>query len=129
MAPKKIKLVLNSERYLAGRIHRIIPLVKVRNTIGPAWGVLLAPGWGLLTDLGAAYSSPSTPNTWTTDPQRAAQGYHPALIIPLHENELGPVIAHREAYILNYQRWNVPYPVMMMTWGESYHYLPEEHRR
>lgn len=69
------------------------------------------------------------PNTWTTHPKRAAQGYHPALIIPLHENELGHVIAHREAYILNYQRWNVPYPVMMMAWGESYHYLPEEFRR
>src|SRR5690625_4519264 len=41
MAPKKIKLVLNSERYLAGRIHRIIPLVKVGNTIDPAWGILV----------------------------------------------------------------------------------------
>lgn len=56
MAPKKIKLVLNSERYLAGRIHRIIPLVKVGNTIDPAWGILLAPGWGILMDLGGEYS-------------------------------------------------------------------------
>jgi L-ascorbate metabolism protein UlaG (beta-lactamase superfamily) len=62
------------------------------------------------------------PNTWTTDPQRAATGYNPALIIPAHENELGHVIAHREAYILNYRRWNVPYPVVMMAWGESFHY-------
>ena len=69
------------------------------------------------------------PNTWTTDPQRAALGYDPMLIIPGHENELGHVISHREAYILNYKRWNVPYPVMIMGWGESYHYLPENHRR
>jgi L-ascorbate metabolism protein UlaG (beta-lactamase superfamily) len=64
------------------------------------------------------------PNTWTTDPQRAAAGYNPALILPAHENELGHVIAHREAYILNYRRWNVPYPVLMMAWGESFHYIP-----
>lgn len=67
------------------------------------------------------------PNTWTTDPKRAADGYKPSLIIPSHENELGHVISHREAYILNYQRWNVPYPVMMMTWGETYHYLPQKY--
>src|SRR5690625_2095440 len=69
------------------------------------------------------------PNTWTTPPKRAAQGYHPALIIPLHEHELGHVIAHREAYILNYQRCNVVDPVMRMACGESFHYLPEEFRR
>lgn len=65
------------------------------------------------------------PNTWTTDPRRAARGYNPMLIIPSHENELAHVIAHREAYILNYQCWNVSYPKLMMAWGESYHYLSE----
>lgn len=69
------------------------------------------------------------PNTWTTDPERAAAGYNPALIIPAHENELGHVIAHREAYILNYRRWNVPYPVMIMAWGESYHYIQVRYSR
>jgi len=56
MAPKKIKLVLNSEWYLAGLIHSVSPLVKVGNTNGPAWGILLAPGWGILMDLGGEYS-------------------------------------------------------------------------
>lgn len=69
------------------------------------------------------------PNTWTTDPVRAASGYNASLILPAHENELGHVIAHREAYILNYRRWNVPYPVLMMAWGEKYHYIPDKYRR
>jgi L-ascorbate metabolism protein UlaG (beta-lactamase superfamily) len=64
------------------------------------------------------------PNCWTTDPPRASRGYDPRLIIPGHENELGHSIDHREAYALNYSRWDVPYPKIMMTWGESYHYKP-----
>jgi L-ascorbate metabolism protein UlaG (beta-lactamase superfamily) len=64
------------------------------------------------------------PNCWTTDPPRASRGYNPALIIPAHENELGHSIDHREAYMLDYSRWNVPYPKIIMTWGESYHYIP-----
>ena len=39
-------------------------------------------------------------------------------------NELGHSIDHREAYALNYSRWDVPYPKGTMTWGESYHYIP-----
>lgn len=69
------------------------------------------------------------PNTWTSDPQRSARGYNPKLIIPGHENELGHVIAHREAYILNHRRWNMPYHQLMMAWGESYHYLQKNHNR
>ena len=64
------------------------------------------------------------PNCWTTDPKRSAEGYNPKLIIPAHENELGHSIDHREAYALNYSRWNVPYPTLFMTWGESFHYKP-----
>jgi L-ascorbate metabolism protein UlaG (beta-lactamase superfamily) len=64
------------------------------------------------------------PNCWTTDPVRTSKGYNPKLIIPAHENELGHTIDHREAYALNYSRWNVPYPKLVMTWGESYHYEP-----
>ena len=62
------------------------------------------------------------PNCWTTDPLQASQGFNPQLIIPTHENELGHTIDHREAYALNYSRWNVPYDKVIMTWGESYHY-------
>ena len=64
------------------------------------------------------------PNCWTPDPERASKGYDPKLIIPTHNNELGHSIDHREAYALNYSRWNVPYPKVIMTWGESYHYKP-----
>lgn len=64
------------------------------------------------------------PNCWTTDPVRTSKGYNPKLIIPAHENELGHTIDHREAYALNYSRWNIPYPKLIMTWGEAYHYEP-----
>jgi len=56
MAPKKIKLMLNSEWYLAGQIYQISALKKVGNTNDPDWGILLAPGWGILMDLGGEYS-------------------------------------------------------------------------
>jgi hypothetical protein len=48
MAPKKIKGMLNSERYFAGQITRYLHSKK--------WGILLAPGWGILMDLGGEYS-------------------------------------------------------------------------
>jgi len=62
------------------------------------------------------------PNCWTTDPLRSAKGYAPNLIIPAHENELGHTIDHREAYALDYSRWDVPFNKIIMTWGESFHY-------
>ena len=62
------------------------------------------------------------PNCWTSDPLRTAKGYNPKLIIPAHENELGHTIDHREAYALDYSRWNVPFDKIIMTWGESFHY-------
>jgi L-ascorbate metabolism protein UlaG (beta-lactamase superfamily) len=65
------------------------------------------------------------PNCWTTDPSRSARGYNPELIIPSHENELGHIIDHREAYGLDYSRWQVAYPKLIMTWGESFYYLPK----
>lgn len=64
------------------------------------------------------------PNCWTPDPLRTAKGYNPKLIITAHENELGHTIDHREAYALNYSRWNIPFNKVFMTWGESYHYKP-----
>lgn len=48
MAPKKIKLALNSEWYLAGLIYSVWPLIKVGNTNDPDWGILM--------DLGGEYS-------------------------------------------------------------------------
>ena len=64
------------------------------------------------------------PNCWTTNPLRTAEGYNPGLIIPTHENELGHTIDHREAYALNYSRWEVPHNKIIMAWGESYNYQP-----
>lgn len=77
------------------------------------------------------------PNCWTTDIVRVAKGFQPALIITGHENEMGHTIDHREPYWLSYQRREgsdrfggsskVGYdtPLILMTWGESYHYLRE----
>lgn len=76
------------------------------------------------------------PNCWTTDIVRVALGFNPGLIITGHENEMGHTIDHREPYWLSYQRQegsdrfggtkNVGYstPLILMTWGESYHFLP-----
>lgn len=66
------------------------------------------------------------PNCWGRNPPRQAKGFNPELIIPGHENELGHSIDHREAYALDYSRWQVPYPKVIMTWGESYHYIPKK---
>lgn len=77
------------------------------------------------------------PNCWTTDIVRVASGFNPALIITGHENEMGHTIDHREPYWLTYQRRKgsdrfggsseVGYdtPLILMTWGESYHYKRE----
>jgi len=74
------------------------------------------------------------PNCWTTDIVRVAKGFNPALIITGHENEMGHTIDHREPYWLTYQRKlgserfggnrDVGYdnPLILMTWGESYHF-------
>jgi hypothetical protein len=76
------------------------------------------------------------PNCWTTDIARAVRGFDPELVITGHENEMGHTIDHREPYWLTYQRQTgsdrsggsrlVGYdkPLLVMTWGESYHYLP-----
>ena len=79
------------------------------------------------------------PNCWTTDIVRVAKGFNPAIIITGHENEMGHTIDHREPYWLTYQRRegsdrfggsrDVGYdtPLILMTWGESYHYKKIEH--
>jgi len=77
------------------------------------------------------------PNCWTRDIVRVAKGFNPTLIITGHENEMGHTINQREPYWLTYQRRNgsdrfggsrdVGYdtPLILMTWGESYHYKRE----
>ena len=77
------------------------------------------------------------PNCWTTDIVRVTKGFNPALVITGHENEMGHTIDHREPYWLTYQRQEgsdrfggsseVGYdtPLILMTWGESYHYKRE----
>ena len=76
------------------------------------------------------------PNCWTTDIVRAVDGFDPAVVITGHENEMGHTIDHREPYWLTYERRSgsarfggdpdVGYqaPLVLMTWGESYHYEP-----
>ncbi len=65
------------------------------------------------------------PNCWTTDMPRLAEGLDPVLVIPGHENELGHTIDHREPYWLTYYRFpSDKYPLLLMTWGESYRYRP-----
>ena len=77
------------------------------------------------------------PNCWTTDIVRVAKGFDPAIIITGHENEMGHTIDHREPYWLTYQRrkgsnrfgGNIDvgysHPLILMTWGESFHYKRE----
>lgn len=65
-------------------------------------------------------------NIWAPDLQRVAQGFNPDLVIPGHENELGHGNDKRKPYWLDYDRLSgVTYPSVVMTWGESYFYLPE----
>jgi len=76
------------------------------------------------------------PNCWTTDIVRMILGFNPVVVITGHENEMGHTIDHREPYWLTYQRKvgsdrfggsrTVGYsrPLVLMTWGESFHYLP-----
>ena len=63
------------------------------------------------------------PNAWSRDVGRLVRGVHPQLVITSHENEMSHTVDHREDYTQTYTRfWDVPYPLAVMTWGESYHY-------
>jgi len=74
------------------------------------------------------------PNCWTTDIVRVAKGFKPVVIMTGHENEMGHTIDHREPYWLTYQRREgsdrfggsldegYDTPLIVMTWGESYHF-------
>jgi len=66
------------------------------------------------------------PNCWSTDIVRLTEGFRPKVIIPGHENEMGHTIDHREPFWLTYNRLKgAPYPLLVMAWGEKYHYHPQ----
>jgi hypothetical protein len=63
------------------------------------------------------------PNGWANDLHRIVRGVNPELVIPGHENEMGHVVSHREAYSQDYERmFGLHYPFVVMTWGESFLY-------
>lgn len=72
------------------------------------------------------------PNAWTTDICRIVRGFNPALVVPGHEIELGHTVWDRlpfwgdDKYLeLNYADLKrSKYPVVVLVWGESYHYNP-----
>lgn len=71
-------------------------------------------------------------NCWTDDIYRFARGFNPKLVIPGHEDELGHQLWDRVPYWgdAEYLKLTYPqllasrYPVLAMTWGESYRYTP-----
>lgn len=67
------------------------------------------------------------PASWIWDMARVARGIDPEIIIPGHENELGHIdLVHRIPYWMTYDQLSgSPCPIVPMTWGESYHYIPK----
>jgi L-ascorbate metabolism protein UlaG (beta-lactamase superfamily) len=71
-------------------------------------------------------------NCWMNDHMRFTRGFDPKLVLPGHQNELGHQIWDRVPYWgdSEYLKLTYPqllasdYPVLVMTWGESYHYKP-----
>lgn len=74
------------------------------------------------------------PPSWTNEILRIVKGFNPSLVIPGHENELGHTLDDRvpfwgdsEYLELTYAELKASnYPVILMTWGESYHYTPNK---
>ncbi len=74
------------------------------------------------------------PNCWTNELYRIVLGFDPELVIPGHENELGhpvwdrvPFWGDSEYLQLTYPELKASdYPLILMTWGESYHYTKEK---
>lgn len=63
------------------------------------------------------------PNCWTNHLDRMVRGIDPQLVITGHENEMGHAVNHREDYTQTYNRLvGIPYPAIVMTWGESFQY-------
>ncbi len=65
------------------------------------------------------------PNCWTPDIHRVLRGFNSKLVITGHENEMGHTIDHRESNWLTYTRLKgSEIPFLLLTWGESFHYIP-----
>ena len=70
------------------------------------------------------------PPCWTNEILRIAKGFHPELILPGHENELGHPIDDRVPFWGDSEFLQLTYPelkrstyrVIVMTWGESIRY-------
>lgn len=69
-------------------------------------------------------------NCWTDDIFRFTKGFDPKLVLPGHQNELGHPVWDRVPYWgdAEYLKLSYPqllassYPVVVLTWGEMYHY-------
>ena len=70
------------------------------------------------------------PNAWTMDILRQVKGFDPELVMPGHELEMGHTVWDRLPYWgddefleLNYAELKTSkFPVVVLVWGESYHY-------
>jgi L-ascorbate metabolism protein UlaG (beta-lactamase superfamily) len=71
-------------------------------------------------------------NCWGNDLFRDVRGFDPKLVLPGHENEMGHPMWDRVPYWGDSEYLHITYPqlkaskypVVVMTWGESYHYQP-----
>ena len=53
-------------------------------------------------------------------------GFDPDLVISAHENELGHGIHSRHPFWKMHRRAeSIPYPLLVMSWGEAFHYIPK----
>lgn len=72
------------------------------------------------------------PPCWTNEIFRIAKGFHPRLILPGHENELGHPVDDRVPFWGDAEFLQLTYPelkrsnyrTIVMTWGESLRYMP-----
>ena len=72
-------------------------------------------------------------NCWLNDMLRFVRGFDPKLVLPGHEVEMGhqtwdrmPYWGDAEFLNLTYpQVLTSGYPLLVMTWGEAYHYVPQ----
>jgi hypothetical protein len=54
------------------------------------------------------------------------RGFDPDLVISAHENELGHGIHSRHPFWKMHRRAeSIPYPLLVMSWGEAFHYIPK----
>jgi L-ascorbate metabolism protein UlaG (beta-lactamase superfamily) len=63
------------------------------------------------------------PNVWTKGLDRIVRGVNPHVVITGHENEMAHTVDHREDYTQTYNRmFGIPYPLVVMAWGETWMY-------